>query len=276
MVRFRVTYTSIYDSGHTGYELTIRVIENTAPSLEDLELPKDILDNIYHENGLILVVGATGSGKSTLLASIIGNFLKDKNKSLKILTYENPIEYVYDDIVSDSSFICQTEIPTHLKTFSDGLKNALTRSPDVIVVGEMKDKDTVAEGLNASMTGHLVFSTLHSDTAPVVVRRLVSYFSVEEKNSRALDILSQLRMIIAQKLITSTDGKRVAIREYIVFKEGMIEKLIEKGIDNVTAELKKMIFEHGRSFLEDAKEKLIQGKISQEKYDELKMYYKNK
>lgn len=269
-LRFRVNMTSIFTNGHKGYSITIRTIKNRAPLLEDLKLPKDILDNISPKTGLVMIVGATGSGKSTLLASVLDWRMRDPDAHLKILTYEAPIEYVYDEVYKPSTIISQTEIGSHLPSFEAGVRNALRRKPSIILMGEMRDRETIGEGVTASMTGHLVYGTLHANGATDAVRRMVNVFPVEEKNARAQDILSSLRLIVAQMLIPSTDGKRVPIREYLIFTDDIKEKLLEAGVDNLTYMTKKALKESGKSFLQDAIEKYDEGLISEKWLNEIK------
>lgn len=266
-LRFRVNMTAILSEGQKGYQITIRTITGRAPLLETLKLPQEIIDNMVMKQGLIVITGATGSGKSTLLASVIDWRMRDPNAHLKILTYESPIEYVYDDVPKPTTSIAQTEIGTHLDTFVAGVRNALRRKPDVILMGELRDKETIGEGVTASMTGHLVYGTLHTNGVADAVRRMVNVFDVEEKSSRAMDILTSLKLVVAQMLIPSTDGKRVAIREYLVFNQEIVDHLLEAGVENLTSETRKMLVKHGRTFIQDAKEKLDEGLISQKEYD---------
>ena len=269
-LRYRVNMTSIFANGHRGYSITLRTIKNRAPLLEDSNLPKDIVDNISPKTGLVIIVGATGSGKSTLLASVLDWRMRDPDANLKILTYEAPIEYVYDDVDKPSSIISQSEIDAHLPTFEAGVRNALRRKPSIILMGEMRDRETIGEGVTASMTGHLVYGTLHANGATDAFRRMVNVFPVEEKNARAQDILSSLRLIVAQMLIPSTDGKRVPIREYLVFTDDIKEKLLEAGVDNLTYMTKKVLRESGRSFLQDATDRFNEGMISEKWLNEVK------
>ena len=122
-MRFRVNMTTIFADGHKGFSITIRTIKNRAPLLEDLNLPKEIIQNISPKQGLIIIAGATGSGKSTLLASVLDWRMRDPDAHLKILTYEAPIEYVYDDVIKPTTIISQSEIYVHLPSFADGVRN---------------------------------------------------------------------------------------------------------------------------------------------------------
>lgn len=270
LLRFRVNMTTIFTEGHKGYQITIRTITNRAPLLETLKLPQEIIDNVGPKQGLIIISGATGSGKSTLLASVLDWRMRDPNAHLKILTYESPIEYVYDDVPKPTTSIAQTEIGTHLETFALGVRNALRRKPSIILMGELRDKETIGEGVTASMTGHLVYGTLHSNGVADAIRRMVNVFDAEEKNARAIDILTSLKMVVSQMLIPSTDGKRVAIREYLVFNQQIVDTLLEAGVDNLTYETRKVLQKYGRTFLQDATEKFEAGQISEKWFNEIR------
>lgn len=271
-LRFRVNMTAIFAEGNLGYSITIRTIKNRAPKLEDLNLPQEIIDNIAPSKGLIVIVGATGSGKSTLLASTLDWRMREPEAHLKILTYEAPIEYVYDEVEKPTALISQSEIGSggNLPTFERGVRNALRRKPSIILMGELRDKETIGEGITASMTGHLVYGTLHANGVADTVRRMVNVFDAEEKNSRALDILTSLKMVVAQMLLPSTDGKRVAIREYLVFNRKIVDHLLECGVENLTYETRKMLDKYGQSFLQDAQSKYDQGLIDEKTMNEVR------
>lgn len=269
VLRYRVNITSIFTDGQNGYQITIRTITSRAPLLENLNLPQEIINNVSPKQGLVIIAGATGSGKSTLLASVLDWRMRDPDANLKILTYEAPIEYVYDEVPKPSTCIAQTEIGRHLGDFALGVRNALRRKPSIILMGEMRDKETIGEGVTASMTGHLVYGTLHSNGVADAVRRMVNVFDAEEKNSRAIDILTSLKMVVAQMLIPSIDGRRVPIREYLVFTEEIVDQLLEVGVDNLTYETRKILQKHGQTFLKDAEIKLNEGKISEKWFNEI-------
>lgn len=277
-LRFRVNMTAVLTEGHKGFQITIRTIKNRAPLLESLNLPQELVDNIAPKQGLVVIVGATGSGKSTLLASVLDWRMRDPEAHLKILTYESPIEYVYDDVEKPSTSIAQTEIPIHLKDFATGVRNALRRKPDIILMGELRDEETIGEGVTASMTGHLVYGTLHANGVAETIRRMVNAFDPSEKNSRALDIVSSLKMIVSQMLIPSTDGKRVAIREYLVITQPVADAILEAGVENLTYETRKQLLLHGQTFYQDAYAKYKEGLISEKWLKDIKRVsaYKDK
>ena len=273
-LRFRVNATAISIQGHTGIQLTIRTIPGLPPDIKTLNVEDEVLANFAPKQGLILITGATGSGKSTLLASGLRMLCEDPNSNRKILTYEAPIEFVYDDVDKPSTVICQSEIGKHLHSFAAGVRNALRRKPMVILVGEARDAETIGECVTASMTGHLTYSTVHSNGIADTVRRMVNVFPEGEKHARAIDIVTALKMIVSQMLIPSTDGKRVALREYLVFNEEIVDKLLSNGVDNMTLIARQLVKTHGQTFLEDATKKYQAGIIDDYQFNRIKALYK--
>lgn len=269
-MRFRVNCTAISSYGHTGYQITLRTIDGTPPDIKTFGVPDQIIKNVAPKQGMVIITGATGSGKSTLLAGVIRMLCEQPDGHRKILTYEKPIEYVYDEVDKPTTSISQTEIGKHLKTFEDGIVNALRRKPSIILVGEMRDKEAIAEGVTAAMTGHLLYSTLHSNGVADTVRRMVNVFPEGERNARAVDIISSLKMTVAQMLLPSTDGKRVAIREYLVFNEDIVEEMLEAGTDKLTYVTRKILKEQGQTFLQDAEQKYKEGRIDLQEFNRIK------
>lgn len=269
-LRFRINITAILTNGVTGYQITIRTITSRAPLLETQNVPQVIVDNMVHKQGMIIIVGSTGSGKSTFLASVVDWRIRQPDAHIKILTYEAPIEYVYDDVERPTSSIAQTEIGKHLPSFAAGVRNALRRKPSVIIMGEMRDKETIGEGIIAASTGHLVYGTLHSNGVPESIRRMINVFEPGERNGMAMDILSNIKMIVAQMLLPTVDGKRVAIREYLIFDEEILTTLLEAPIDNITYETRKLLVKHGQTFLQDAQAKFDSGLIATAELEKIK------
>jgi defect-in-organelle-trafficking protein DotB len=269
-LRFRVNATAISVQGHTGAQLTIRTIKGIPPDIKEMAVEPEILANFAPKQGLVLITGSTGSGKSTLLAGCLRWMAEDPLSNRKILTYEAPIEFVYDEIEKPSTIICQTEIGKHLKTFADGVRNALRRKPMVILVGEARDAETIGECVTASMTGHLTYSTVHSNGVADTIRRMVNVFPEGEKHARAIDIVTSLKMIVSQMLVPSTDGKRVALREYMVFNETIVDELLGAGVENMTQVSRQMVKKHGQTFLADATEKHKAGLIDKFEFNKIK------
>lgn len=265
--RFRINATGCQVEGHDGIQITARTIPGDPPKLEGMSLPKEILDALEPEQGVVYVTGATGSGKSTLLAAIIRDIAESAESHRKILTYEAPIEFVYDNIERISSIVSQSEIPRHLPSFAAGVRNALRRKPRLILVGEARDPETISAVMEAAMTGHPVYTTLHSNGVAETVRRLVTTFPAEEREGRTIDIIETLRLIISQRLLPTVDGKRVALREYLVFDEKIRDILLETELVNITAMVRKLVREKGITMVQDAKEKFDAGIISERNYN---------
>jgi defect in organelle trafficking protein DotB len=264
--RYRVNATACLVEGHDGIQITLRTIPTTPPKLETLGLPPNVLEAIAPSEGIVFITGATGSGKSTLLASIIRDLIEKEESNRKVLTYESPIEFVYDEIPTISAIVSQSEIPRHLPSFASGVRNALRRKPRLIMVGECRDAETISAALEAALTGHPVYTTLHTSGVSETMRRLVTSFHEEERLGRTIDILETIRLCIWQKLVPSVDGKRVALREYLIFNEKVRDILLECNPNDVTNATRKLVKEMGRLMTDDAKEKFEQGLISERVY----------
>ena len=176
-----------------------------------------------------------------------------------MLTYESPIEFVYDMVESPTSIMSQSEIPRHLPSFASGVRNALRRKPRLILVGEARDTETIAAVIEAALTGHPVYTTVHSNGVADAVRRMIATFPAEERHGRALDILETLRLVVWQRLAPSTDGKRVALREYLVFDDKIRDHLVSKPVDLVASETRKLLKKYGQPMVVDARAKFEEG-----------------
>lgn len=201
LARFRV---NIFNQNR-GMGAVFRTIPSEILSLEDLKLPSVFTDIANHKNGLVLVTGPTGSGKSTTLAAMI-DFI-NKNKPEHILTIEDPIEFVHQ---SKKSLINQREVNRDTQSFSNALRSALREDPDIILVGEMRDIETIRLALTAAETGHLVFGTLHTMSAAKTINRIIDVFPAEEKNVVRTMLSESLQAVISQTLLKKKEGGRVA------------------------------------------------------------------
>lgn len=264
--RYRVNATSCLVDGHDAMQITLRTIPTTPPRLETMGLPENILRAIAPQEGIVFITGSTGSGKSTLLASIIRDLIEKEDSNRKVLTYEAPIEFVFDEIETSSSIVSQSEIPRHLPSFADGVRNALRRKPRLIMVGECRDPETISAALEAALTGHPVYTTLHTSGVAETMRRLVTSFAGEERLGRTIDILETIRLCIWQKLVPTVDGKRVALREYLVFDEEARDILLESNPNEITTTTRHLVRQRGQLMTLDAKQKLEQGIISERTY----------
>lgn len=206
-----------------GVSVILRVIPTKILSLDDLKMPKSLYSLADVKQGLICVVGVTGSGKSTTLAAII-NEVNVRHKK-HILTLEDPIEFVHPD---KGCNISQRSVGQHSKTFSSALKGALRQDPDIILVGEMRDIETIELALHAAETGHLVFSTLHTMDAKETVNRIISVFPPEEQPRVRITLASVLAGVVAQRLVKTLDGKRAAALEVLLNSARVTKMIIEE------------------------------------------------
>lgn len=207
-----------------GIGSVFRVIPTKIKTVEELGLPAACLEMINCHKGLICVTGPTGSGKSTTLAALIHHINATQNAH--ILTIEDPIEFVHPSL---KSLINQREVHNHSKSFANALKAALREDPDVILVGEMRDLETISLAISAAETGHLVFGTLHTNNAHKTVDRIIDVFPGDRQSQIRVQLSESLRGVISQSLLPKSDGKgRVAVQE-ILFCNKAIANLIREG-----------------------------------------------
>ncbi len=270
--RFRINATGCMVEGYDGIQITARSIPNEPPDLDTMDLPENLKRALSPDEGVVYVTGATGSGKSTLLASIIKSIITQPDSNRKVLTYESPIDFVYDAVDKPTSIISQSEIPRHLESFAAGVRNALRRKPRLILVGEARDEETISAVMEAAMTGHPVYTTLHSNGVAETIRRLVNTFAKEERHGRTIDLFETIRVIIWQKLIPSLDGKRVALREYLIFNEKIRDQLLSVDPEMATSVTRRLVKEYGQTMEVDARAKFEAGIISERDYRILLTY----
>ncbi|MCS5708324.1 Dot/Icm type IV secretion system ATPase DotB [Candidatus Berkiella cookevillensis] len=265
--RFRINGTACQVEGRDGMQITMRTIPSDPPSLSTMNLEQIVIDNMAPMQGTVVVTGSTGSGKSTLLAAMLREIIGAPDANRKVLTYEAPIEFVYDSVEKISSIVSQSEIPKHLPSFAAGVRNALRRKPGLILVGEARDAETISAVIDAALTGHPVYTTLHSNGVADCVRRMISTFPAEERHGRAIDILETLRLCIWQKLVPTVDNKRVALREFLIFDEEVRDILVETDVDSLAAKTRILLKEKGQPMVMDAKRKFEEGRISERTYN---------
>jgi len=208
LARFRV---NVFKQ-HRGESAVFRTIPSKIPSFDELNLPRVFKDIASLEKGLILVTGPTGSGKSTTLAAIV-DYINETAKE-HILTVEDPIEFLH---LSKKCLVNQRELGPHTKSFANALRSALREDPDIILVGEMRDLETIQLALTAAETGHLVFATLHTSSAPDTVDRIIDVFPAGQQNQVRSMLSGSLQAVISQALFKRRDGKgRVAAFEVMI------------------------------------------------------------
>ncbi len=226
--RFRVNFHR--SNGTTG--MVARIIPQEIPSMEDLQMPEIVYNLCGLDQGLVIITGPTGSGKSTSLASMIDLINNQRNES--IITLEDPIEFIHKPI---KSIIMQRQLGSDMISFAAGLKHVLRQDPDVIMVGEMRDLETIAATITLAETGHLVFATLHTLNAAQTIDRVIDVFPSHQQPQVRLQLSMSLRAVVSQKLLPSTSGGLVASRE-VMTNTPAISNLIR---ENKIAQIKTVI-----------------------------------
>jgi twitching motility protein PilU len=201
----------------------IRYIPHDVPKLEDLLLPDVLKDLIMDKRGLILVVGAAGSGKSTTIASMLDH--RNELITGHILTFEDPIEFLFRN---KKSIVNQREIGTDARSLDAALKNAMRQAPDVLFIGEIRDRETMGAALAYSMSGHLVVATMHATNSAHALNRVISFYTPETRQALFQDLAASLKAIVSQRLVRSKKGGRVPAVE-ILMNSGHMSDLIERG-----------------------------------------------
>lgn len=240
--RFRVNATGIFGRDGFGVEITMRVLPAITPDMASVGLVEEEMEALTPRNGLVVIAGATGSGKSTTMAAVTRAHLEGVERTVKIVDIQAPIEYTFRDVrlsmSGSSSMIGQSEIGKHLRTFADGVHSALRRKPHIINVGEARDFETISASLEACLTGHLVYTTTHAGSVSETMRRLLSTFPANERESRAYDLVSGLRFVMVQHLVPRIDRPgRIAIREYLRFTDRVREKLLSTSMQTWPTQL---------------------------------------
>jgi twitching motility protein PilU len=203
--------------------IVVRFILGNIPELESLGLPTVLADLIMEKRGLILIVGATGSGKSTTIASMLDH--RNTNRSGHILTVEDPIEFLFKH---KKSIVNQREIGMDTVDWQAALKNAMRQAPDCILIGEIRDKETMQAAISYAQTGHLCVATLHANNSYHALNRIISFFPIENRPALFLDLAVSLRAVISQRLVKKPDGKRVPTCE-VMLNTRHVADLVERG-----------------------------------------------
>lgn len=240
----------------TGPGAAFRAIAPKIPSLDDLLLPPSVEKLLAHHQGLILVTGATGTGKTTTLASMI-DYLNSQRK-LNIITLEDPIEFVHK---SKESLVIQRGVGTHVRSFAEGLRAALREDPDVILVGELRDPETISMAMTAAETGHLVLGTLHTSSAVKTLDRIIDAMPTSQKSLASMFLAQHLKGVISQKLVRAADGRsRRAIVEIMINTSSIANLIVNKKIFQIPSVLQTSR-EIGMQLMDQALLEAIQEKL---------------
>ena len=240
--RFRVNV--FHQRGNVA--MVLRYITNELPTLDELQMPEQLKDLVMLRRGLILMVGATGCGKSTTLAAMINH--RNENTSSHIITIEDPIEFLHPN---KKSIVNQREVGLDTKSYGAALKSAMRAAPDVIQIGEVRDRESMQAALDMAGTGHLVVGTLHANNASETLDRIINMFPQEQHGQVFMDLGHYLRAIISQRLVRSREGKLVAAVELMI-NTPHIKDLVLKGDISAVKEAHKESGEQGMQNFDDA------------------------
>jgi twitching motility protein PilU len=239
--------------------VVVRFIPGSVPPLDSLGLPSVLKEIVMQKRGLILMVGATGSGKSTSLAAMID--YRNAEKSGHILTLEDPVEFIFKN---RKSIINQREVGTDTKAFQTALKNALRQAPDVILIGEIRDRETMSMALQYAQSGHLAMATLHANNSYHAMNRIISFYPLENRPTLLLDLSASLQAVVSQRLVRTKAGQRKAACE-VLLNTRHIAELVEKGEINEIKEAMEKSMAPGSQTFEQALFKLfVEGAITQD------------
>src|SRR5882672_1535500 len=239
--------------------VVVRYIPGSIPPLDSLGLPEVLKEVIMQKRGLILMVGATGAGKSTSLAAMLD--FRNERRSGHILTLEDPVEFIF---VNKKSIVNQREVGTDTKAFELALRNALRQAPDIIMIGEIRDKQTMSMALAYAQSGHLCLATLHANNSYHAMNRIINFYPLENRPSLLLDLSAALAAVISQRLVRTKTGLRMAAVEVLINTRHIAE-LIEKGlIGEIKDALEKSMSPGSQTFEQALFKLFMEGKISQE------------
>lgn len=278
--RFRVNITTGRMIGGDSYSLTIRTLPSQPIEISKLGIEDDIIKHLRPAQGMNLFTGPTGSGKSTLMSSVL-RYLCEKNgedePGEKVLEYASPIEFVYDGLAFPRSVIHQSEVGKHIRSqdpnISDWtwcIRNALRRKPDIISIGEARDKETIKECIKGASTGHLVMSTMHTIGVAETIRRAVIEFPSQEQVGVAADLLDILNLVVTQLLIPRKGGGKIGCREYMVFDKKARSALLGLNLELWPSRIRELLFSKqviGSSMADSARKLLEQDEITPETFE---------
>lgn len=267
---FRCNATKSRVDFQDSVQITMRAIEYVIKPLEKVGLSKehDIYKNLFHKEGIGFICGATGSGKSSTMSSCVGAKLSEENANLIINSYDKPIEFVYDSVEKPSSRIYMTELKSDQK-FSEAIINSYRRKPDIIIIGELREYDALMAAIQASRTGHYVLGTIHVDNVSSAFRRILLTFPPDEREAISYDLVSQTKIIIAQRLLSKKTGGMVAVREFFLInskKRKILEAALKSKFD-ISSVVRKLMVNEKTDFKNNAKLLLDSEQITKEVYN---------
>ena len=265
--RFRVNATS----SNKGIYVVLRILPRTLPVLEDMQLPEDLVENLYPEAGLVVISGVMGSGKSTLLAAALNRALLPSGPARQILTLEDPIEFDFSSIPCQerSAPITQSAIGTDVEDWAGGVRTLTRRKGEIVMVGECRDRETISSLLSTVEQGVTAYTTVHAQDVAQTLTRIIHLFRKEERDSAMAVLFANIRLIIHQRLVPrkrTEAGKtgRIALREYLACDRDIRSLLYELDAARLIEGVRSLVGTYGHSLLKDAREKHARGLIDDE------------
>jgi len=239
------------------YAAVIRYIPNQIPPLDSLSLPTILASLIMEKRGLLLMVGATGSGKSTTLAAMLDH--RNEIARGHILTIEDPVEYLF---TNKKSVVNQREVGSDTQSLQVALKNALRQAPDVIMIGEIRDRETMSAAMAYAQTGHLCLATMHASNSYQALNRILSFYPMEVRSTMLGDLSTALKAIVSQRLLGAQDGGRIPAAE-VLLNTALVSEMIEKGdFPGVKEAMQKSIAEGSQTFEQDIARLIVEGTVT--------------
>lgn len=265
--RFRVNATATMGmhSNPIGLDITMRSISQIPPTLDELSVPEDLQQALFVRTGIVLIGGATGSGKTTLLGAVMRKALTEP-EGKRILTYESPIEFDYRNIPGRSGRIAQSDVYVMLKNYAHAGANALRRHPDIILLGEARDAETIQSAIQNAETGHSVYTTVHVNSVGEMLGRMANVFPANDRSRALSGLIGSARVLLYQELVPTVDGKRCAAREYLILNDEIREILYSTPEDQITRVITQLVRTRGNPFFNDIKDHYAAGRISEQTY----------
>ncbi len=263
--RYRGNATPIADGYGTGVKIVFRAIPSMPPLLDSLCVEQGIIDHAMPSNGLVLITGVMGSGKSTLLAAILRHIIEKGGRH--VCTYEAPIEFDFDAIENPQGPVSQSTIPEHLESFVTATRNSTRTAPDVILIGESRDPETLRGMIESAEVGVAAYSTVHTRSVPETISRIINVFPALERAQITATLLASLRLVVSQRLVPLADTTgRMALREYIAFTPEVREILIDTAPEKLIQQTEILLKKYGQSIQQAAEVAFAEKRISKEVY----------
>ncbi len=262
--RFRGNASPIAYGYITGVRIIFRVVAPEPAYISKLNLEREILENAFPNNGLVLVTGVMGSGKSTTLSGILREIIEIGGRH--VLTYESPIESDLSTIKNPNGPVTQSNIPFHFEDFSSAVRNSTRSAPDVVLIGESRDPETLRGMIESAEIGVAAYSTVHTRSVPETISRILNVFPYAEQRQISATLISSLRLIISQRLLPNPKGGRIALREFLAFTPEIREILLRTAIEDLIEKTEEQLFLHGQTIQKAAEHAFHQGDLLEHDY----------